>query len=163
MGNQPSHAPVLIFSVGNPSRGDDALGPAMTELLETHKLENHSLDQVDLLTDFQLQIEHSLDLNKRQIVVFIDASVSCSEPFEISKLVAARDDSFTTHAMSPAAVLSVYQQINNQQPPPAYLLAIRAYHFGLGKPLSTQARENLHKAFTYVIENDFLMFKNDDP
>lgn len=156
MGNQPSHAPVLIFSVGNPSRGDDALGPAMTDLLETHKLENHTLDHVDLLTDFQLQIEHALDLDKRQMVLFIDASVSCSEPFEINKLVAERDDSFTTHAMSPAAVLSVYQQINHQQPPPAYLLAIRAYHFGLGKSLSAPAKENLHKAFTYIIENDFL-------
>ena len=156
MGNQQSHAPVLIFSVGNPSRGDDALGPAMTELLEKHKLENHSFDQVNLLTDFQLQIEHALDLDKRQIVLFIDASVSCSEPFEIIKLVADRDDSFTTHAMSPAAVLSVYQQINQQQPPPAYLLAIRGYHFGLGKPLSEAARRNLQKAFIYLIENDFL-------
>ena len=162
MGDQKSHAPVLIFSVGNPSRGDDALGPALTDLLETHKLENGSLDQVDLLTDFQLQIEHALDLDKRQIVLFIDASVSCSEPFEISKLIADRDDSFTTHAMSPAAVLSVYQQIHKRQPPLAYLLAIKGYHFGLGKPLSKRAKENLHKAFTNITENDFLMFKNDD-
>ncbi len=26
--------PILVFAYGNPSRGDDALGPAMYELLE---------------------------------------------------------------------------------------------------------------------------------
>ncbi len=52
-----SHAPVLIFTYGNPSRGDDALGLAMYDLLEKYKLETNKLENVDLLTDYQLQIE----------------------------------------------------------------------------------------------------------
>ena len=51
--------PILIFTYGNPSRGDDALGPAMFDLLEKHKRETGELDRVELLTDFQLQIEHA--------------------------------------------------------------------------------------------------------
>jgi len=52
--NQQEHAPRLIFTYGNPSRGDDALGPAMFDLLEKHKLETGKLVDVDLLTDFQI-------------------------------------------------------------------------------------------------------------
>ena len=149
-------APVLILTYGNPSRGDDALGPAMCELLEQHKLETSQLDEVDLFTDFQLQIEHAVDLEDRKYVLFIDASVACSEPFECHQLHADRDDSFTTHAMSPASVLAVYKQINHREPPRAYLLTIRAYEFGLGKTMTVQAKANLQKAYRYIIENDRL-------
>jgi len=149
-------APVLILTYGNPSRGDDALGPAIFELLEQHKLETSQLDEVDLFTDFQLQIEHAVDLEDREYVLFIDASVSCSEPFECHPLHADRDDSFTTHAMSPASVLAVYKQINHREPPPAYLLTIRAYEFGLGETMTVQAKANLQKAYRYIIENDRL-------
>ncbi len=121
------------------------------DLLEQHKQETGDLDDVDLLTDFQLQIEHALDLENRQYVLFVDAGVACAEPFELRRLQAERDDSFTTHAMSPAAVLAVYQQINQCDPPPAWLLTIRAYEFGLGLPISERARDNLQAAYQYVI------------
>jgi len=137
--------PDLIFTWGNPSRGDDALGPAMYELLQ-----QADLNAVDLLTDFQLQIEHALDLEGRKRVLFVDASTSASAPFEISRLQPEQDTSYTTHAMSPQAVLSVYQQINGCAPPPAWLLSIRGYEFGLGLPLSTAANKHLLAAFNHV-------------
>jgi len=149
-------APVLIFTYGNPSRGDDALGPAMFDMLERHQRESNDLDEVDLLTDFQLQIEHAVDLEGRQCILFIDAGVSCAEPFEMHQLQAERDDSFTTHAMSPAAVLAVYKQINQQEAPPAYLLTIRAYEFGLGLDMSEDARRNLELAYQYIIDGEWL-------
>jgi len=152
MSGQPP-APVLIFTCGNPSRGDDALGPALFDLLEKHKRETGDLDGVDLLTDFQLQIEHAVDLEKRQFILFVDAGVCCAEPFDIQPLQSARDASFTTHAMSPAAVLAVYQQIHQCDPPPADLLTIRAYEFGLGRAMSERARENLQAAYQYIIDD----------
>ena len=90
-------------------------------------LEENPPDNVDLLTDFQLQIEHATDLENREYILFIDAGVSCAEPFELSRLSAVKDDSFTTHAMSPASVLSVYQQIYQRDPPPC----LPAHHQGL--------------------------------
>ena len=156
MDSRQSPAPVLIFTYGNPSRGDDALGPVMFDLLEKHKQETTDLDDVDLLTDFQLQIEHAVDLENRRHILFIDASVSGTAPFELQALQAERDDSFTTHAMSPAAVLSVYQQINQCAPPPASLLTIRGYEFGLGLPMSKPARENLQQACKYVIDGKWM-------
>jgi hydrogenase maturation protease len=148
MNGKATIAPVLVLTYGNPSRGDDALGTAMFDLLEENPPVN-----VDLLTDFQLQIEHATDLENREYILFIDAGVSCAEPFELSRLSAIKDDSFTTHAMSPASVLSVYQQIYHRDPPPAYLLTIRAYEFGLGKDMSDAARKNLAKTYDYLREN----------
>ena len=148
MNGKATLAPVLVLTYGNPSRGDDALGTAMFDLLEENPPDN-----VDLLTDFQLQIEHATDLENRDYILFIDAGVSCAEPFELNRLSAIRDDSFTTHAMSPASVLSVYQQIYQRDPPPAYLLTIRAYEFGLGKNMSDAARMNLAKTYDYLRDN----------
>jgi len=138
--------PDLIFTWGNPSRGDDALGPAMYELLQ-HK----ALDGVDLLTDFQLQIEHATDLEGRKRVLFVDASISASAPYEFVPLHPEQDASYTTHAMSPQALLAVYRQVYDCAPPPSWLLSIRGYEFGLGLPLSTAASEHLQAAFNHVM------------
>jgi hydrogenase maturation protease len=142
---QTASSPELIFTWGNPSRGDDALGPAMYELLQ-----QEGFKAVDLLTDFQLQIEHAIDLEGRKRVLFVDASTSANAPFELFRLQPEQDASYTTHAMSPQALLSVYRQINGSAPPPAWLLSIRGYEFGLGLPLSTAANENLQAAFNHV-------------
>ena len=116
--------PDLVFTWGNPSRGDDALGPAMYDLLQ-----HANLHGVDLLTDFQLQIEHATDLEGRKRVLFVDASLSAGAPFELVRLQPEQDASYTTHAMSPQALLSVYRQVYDCAPPPAWLLSIRGYEF----------------------------------
>ena len=144
--------PVLVFAWGNPSRGDDALGPALLDMLETRQRETAGLDHVELLTDFQLQVEHALDLQGRERVLFVDASASAQAPYVLSALLPERDSSYTTHAMNPAAVLAVYEQINDESPPPAFMLSIRGYEFGLGQPLSAKARGNLQDAFERVCE-----------
>jgi len=149
---EPSNnvAPALIFSYGNPSRGDDGLGPAMFDLLEKNKQDNNELDKVDLLTDYQLQIEHAIDLDRRECVLFIDASVSGEAPYEFRQLQPQRDNSYTTHAMSPVAVLDVYQQINQHKPPPSYMLSIRGYQFSLGQTLTVQAIINLQQSYKFI-------------
>jgi len=139
-------APVLVFAYGNLSRGDDALGPLLLEYIEDKLDTTH----IELLCDFQLQIEHALDLEKRQLVLFIDASVACKAAFDLSELHPIKDKSYTTHAMSPASVLQVYQSIKKQAPPPCFLLSIQGLSFELGEGLSTQAQTNLQQAQTFV-------------
>ena len=138
--------PILLFGYGNLSRGDDALGPLLLEFVESHC----DLTDIDLLTDFQLQIEHALDLENRQLVLFIDASVACVNAFDFTELEPTRDASFSTHAMSPAAVLAVYQSIKKQSPPPCFLLAIKGESFELGEGLSAIAENNLAAASQFV-------------
>lgn len=135
---------MLIFGYGNPSRGDDALGPMLLERLEVLDLAH-----IELLTDFQLQVEHALDLQNRERVLFADASVSCAAPYAFSRLQAGKDASFTSHVMSPMALLHAYQNLYGA-PPPAYLLEIRGQQFELGEPLSLEAAANLDVSFDFV-------------
>ena len=144
---QHAHKPVLIFTWGNPSRGDDAIGPFLHDRLQAADLAG-----VDLLTDFQLQIEHALDLENRERMLFVDASASAQAPFEFCELQPDRDSSYTTHAMSPCALLSVFTQVNGQQPPPAFMLSVRGYEFGLGLPISEAAKRNTEMAYSFIID-----------
>ena len=140
--------PLLVFGWGNPSRGDDALGPMLVEQLGL-LLAAAPLSGVELLTDFQLQVEHALDLMDRQWVLFVDASLSCAAPFEVTVLQAARDASFTTHAMSPEAVMQVFRSLHGIEAPPSLLLAIRGERFELGDPPSAAACTNLALAVVW--------------
>ncbi len=136
-------APMLVFGWGNLSRGDDALGPLIIEQLRDAWA---ACPWVECLEDYQLQIEHALDLIGRQRVLFVDASLTCQTPFEVTCLQAVQDASFTTHAMSPQALLQVYQQLQGKAPPPCTLLAIRGENFALGEPPSADALANLAAA-----------------
>ncbi|MFO0729249.1 MAG: carbamoyltransferase HypF [Myxococcota bacterium] len=146
-----SQAPLLVFGVGNPSRGDDALGPLFIERMERALEQEVRAGDVELLTDFQLQIEHALDLAGRQRVVFVDASLEAEAPFQFAPVTGASGPSFTTHAMSPAQVLAAYRGIGGALPD-AWVLAIRGERFELGEPMSTAASDNLEAALRFFLE-----------
>ena len=80
---------VLVFGYGNLSRGDDALGPHIIEYIE----KNSYFDGLEIIMDFQLQIEHALDLVNRELVLFVDASVNCERAFLFTRLVPEKDQS----------------------------------------------------------------------
>ena len=134
-------APLLVFGWGNPSRGDDALGPLSVEAMQ--------LPGVECLTDFQLQVEHALDLKGRQRVLFVDASADAAAPFTVERIEPARDASFTTHAVSPQAILQVFREVEAEPPPPCWLLAIRGDAWELGTAPSDSARQNLKEAIDW--------------
>lgn len=142
---------LLILACGNPSRGDDALGPLFLERLAILREQGDDGDDIEWLTDFQLQIEHAVDLENRALVLFVDASVSCPPPFQFTRLRAARDVSYTSHALTPAAVLQVYERTNLAPPPPAFLLAIRGESFELGESLSGTAENHLRAALGFSV------------
>jgi hydrogenase maturation protease len=139
-------ARLLVFGYGNPSRGDDALGPELIRLLEEEQGRRPGWARLTLLTDFQLQPEHALDLDGRDAVLFVDAAASGPQPYALTRLSAGRDASYTSHALSPAAVLHVREAILERPAVPAYLLAIRGYGFELGEPMSEPALANLAAA-----------------
>ena len=148
----PITAPLLVFSWGNPSRGDDALGPLFAEHLQALQARHPEWPGIEILTDFQLQVEHALDLRGRDRVLFVDASTALTEPCRLERIDARRDASFTTHAMSPQAVLQVYADLEDDAPPPAWLLSIRGHDFELGTGLSTAAREALAAALALAAQ-----------
>lgn len=145
-------APLLIFAYGNPSRGDDALGPQLLDLLAESRAQHPEWPEFELVTDFQLQVEHSVDLEGRDLVLFIDASVSCPSPFLFSAVQPAQDARYTTHEMSPEAVLHVYEQIYKRPAPPSFLLSVRGESFELGEPPSRAAVENRDAALALLVQ-----------
>lgn len=141
---------VLVFGWGNPSRGDDALGPALIERIAAELTEHAEWDELTLLTDFQLQPEHALDLEGQDRVLFVDASVSCVSPYAFDRLRPLPGFGYTTHAMQPEALLAVFRQVSGSEPPPAWLLTVRGESFELGEPLSAAAARHLEAATVFV-------------
>lgn len=138
--------PILIFGYGNPSRGDDALGPMILERISKR-------DNVELLTDFQLQVEHSLDMMGRKLILFIDASITCSTPFEFHQLetdAPKSSPSYTTHELTPNELLKAYLDVHHEAAPSSYLLSIHGEQFELGASLSSGAQQNLQLATQWV-------------
>lgn len=140
---------VLVLTWGNPSRGDDALGPELARRLEALG-ETTGRCEIEILTDFQLQPEHAADLLARDLVLFADASLRSPAPYSFTRVVPAADASFTTHAMSPAAVLAAFTAAFGSEPPPAWLLEIRGETFELGEPVGARASENLDRALAFA-------------
>lgn len=140
-------APVLVFAIGNESRGDDAVAPLLVR-----RIQDESSDKADFIEDYQLQVEHVTDLIGRHAVLFIDADVSCDAPFHFSRIKAAYDNSYTSHAMTPDALLYAYRHVYGNDAPASYLLRIRGYGFELGEALSDEASANLEQAAGKVRE-----------
>jgi hydrogenase maturation protease len=138
--------PVLVLAVGNPSRGDDAIGPALAARLEESRPED-----VEVLNEFQLQVENALDLVGRERVVFVDAGTGTPAPFELRRVEAAAEFLHTSHALSPAAVLATYRRVTGTEPPEAWLLCVRGESFELGEPLSPAATSNLESAWAALL------------
>lgn len=136
---------ILLFGYGNPGCGDDALGPLLIEHIDQLRLTN-----TKCLIDMQLLIEHTIDLLEFDQIIFIDADMSCAEPFEFSTIHAEKDASYTSHALTPSALLFTYQQIYRRTAPSSFLLRIRGYQFELGEKPSNQAKMNLRAAILKI-------------
>ena len=128
---------LVVFAVGNPSRGDDALGPLLMAGLEAR-----AQTGVVLISDFQLQIEHALDLDGCELALFIDAGTGTPAPFEFRETAPAPGRPVSSHSLAPEAVLNVFADIRGVPPPPAFVLCVRGEDFGLGKDLSAAARQH---------------------
>ena len=140
--------PVVVLAVGNPSRGDDALGPVLLARLENWLQAEGRAGEVDLIEEFQLNIEHALDLEGRRLALFVDCGTGTPAPCTFTRLEAAADLGSSTHALEPGAVLRVFSQVSQKLPPPAaFVLCVAGHSFELGDPLSERALENADAAF----------------
>src|SRR4030067_799508 len=139
-------AKLLLFGYGKPGRREAALGPELIgRIAQMH------LAGVECQNDMQLEVEHVADLADCDRVIFIDADMSCAEPFDLSGIKPEKDGSYTSHAMTPAALLHAYRQGYGKDAPPAFLLRIRRHDFARGDPLTDRASANLEAATKLVV------------
>jgi hydrogenase maturation protease len=145
-------APIVVFAIGNPSRGDDAIGPLLLERLAGWLDEQGLAGQFELVEDFQLQIEHSLDLLDRRLALFIDAGEGTPTPYSFRRIAPAAGLAHTTHELPPEAVLQVFKQTEMVEPPPSFTLCVRGESFELGEALSAAAAAHVAAAFALLLQ-----------
>ena len=139
--------PVLVIGYGNPGRRDDGLGPELARRLEALAPGGVTVD-----ADYQLMIEHAAEVAGHEVTVFADASVSCPEPFRFRAVEPRADAGFSTHSVSPEAVVHLAVKCFGCRPR-AYVLEVRGYDFeGFGEGLSARAAENLGAAAAFLAE-----------
>lgn len=145
-------APVVVFAVGNPSRGDDALGPQLAARLAAELEAAGRASEFELIEDFQLQVEHALDLEDRRLALFIDAGTGTPAPFSFRAVRPTPGFGHTTHALAPEAVLHVFANAVGGVPPPAFVLCVRGESFELGEELTPAASSHLEAGFVLLRE-----------
>jgi hydrogenase maturation protease len=136
---------LVVFGWGNDARGDDGLGPLLLG-----RVTGAGWPDVTTIEDFQLQIEHALDLDGAEMALFLDAGKETPDPFAFREIEARRDASHTTHSLSPEALLDVYVRSLGRPPPPSFVLCVRGERFGLGEPISAEATRRLEAAWVFV-------------
>ena len=138
---------LVVFAWGHASRGDDGIGPEIARRLEALKLPG-----LRVIEDFQLQVEHVMDLVSDVPALFVDASVAIDEGFRLERIKPGLDPSLSTHAVSPAALLGLYEKTLRKSAPAAWLLHVAASDFELGGAIGAQTRHNLDAAWAFLEE-----------
>jgi len=141
--------PILVLAIGNESRGDDALGPLLARRLGDWLGTTGMEGRVEVIEEFQLQIEHTLDIKDRELVLFLDAGQETRAPFSFHEARAKRLDGHTSHAVAPEALLGIYTKVHAVAPPPAFILCMAGVAFELGDPLSPVAALHLEEVFAF--------------
>ncbi len=127
-----------LICYGNPGRGDDGLGPAFAA-----KLEARNLPEVNVTADYQLTVDHALQIAEARRVVFVDAQVRSDTPYCFAQVRPAPSHDLSSHSLSPAAVLALAANLYNAAPE-SYVLGISGAEFGEVKEgLSAEAERNL--------------------
>jgi hydrogenase maturation protease len=143
---------VVVLAAGNRSRGDDAIGPLLLERLASRLAAEGRGGEFELIDDYQLQVEHALDLKDRRLALFIDAGWRTPAPLAFHAVAAAPHAApGSTHELSPQAVLTVYRKIERAEPPPAFVLCVRGERFELGEGLSGPAAAHMEAAWKQLI------------
>lgn len=144
--------PCLVIAVGNPSRGDDALAPMLLQRLREWVADNGREDEIELLEDFQLQVEHATDMVARERVLFMDAGMQTPAPYMLERIQPHGGNTLFSHALPPEQVLTTYVHVYGEAPPPSFLLCISGSAFELGTALSEHGAHNLEAAYACAVE-----------
>ena len=136
---------ILLIGYGNPAREDDGIGPAVAE-----EIEKLGIDGITIDADYQLTVESSAAVAENDIVIFVDASVDCEEPFAFSRVYPKRQDSFSSHSTTPEAVLGYAEELFGSICR-AYILGIRGYSFSMYvEKMTPKAMDNMGKALAFL-------------
>ncbi len=136
---------LTVFAWGNTARGDDAIGPILAERLRAMEIPG-----LRVIEDHQLNIEHVTDIAPGAATLFIDASVEIEEGYRLERIGPSKDGNFSTHAISPQALLNVYEQTMKRPAPDSWLLHVAAREFELGAEPGELCRQAIDQASQFL-------------
>jgi len=152
---------ILIIGYGNSSRQDDGIAPELINRLEKC-INKQEIENIDLLSNTQLDIEDAYIISVKDIVFFVDATEENIDDFLITR-VEAEDSGpgYSLHTVSPGFILQLCQTLYKKIPE-AYLVHIKGYKWGIKDELSKKALKNIDKTLEVLIKiiNDPERVKN---
>lgn len=157
MNQSPHTTAITLFAIGNRSRGDDAAAPYLMDLFNDDHKKPTSRDTLIWEECYQLQPEHCYDIEKSQLVIFIDSitpQTALQNQVQLTPIVGELQFEFSTHILSPTSLLALFEKTFQKSAPHSWQLAIPGYHFELGDAISEQCESNITQAFHKL--SDFL-------
>ena len=142
---EPNPGPeTVIFGIGNSGRTDDGLGWAFLERLQQNPQFSAQAEY-----RYQLQVEDAAMISQARHVIFVDSfEGELEHGFQWTPCEPVRGSEFTTHVMSPGAVLALCQDLYRQTPHSEMML-IQGESWELGIGLSPAATIRLEKAIAF--------------
>ena len=141
----------LLIGIGNTGRADDGLG-----WLFLNRIKQLYPDRFEFEYRYQLQVEDAELISNFDTVLFIDATVDdLPDGIALKVCEPATEYFYSSHMQSPEAILYLAKTLYNKQPETS-VLKITGYEWGLGKPLSSPARQNLDCAADLFRKNYIL-------
>ncbi len=116
---------ILIYGYGNPGRQDDGLGVFAVEKLRRWAIKS-KIQNIIFDSNYQLNIEDSLEISKYNLIIFIDASGTIKNNYDFKKIYPQKNSAFTSHNMLPENILFLSKELYNKESE-AYLLTIKGY------------------------------------
>lgn len=137
---------MLVIGYGNLGRGDDGLGPAFAERIAGAGLKGCRID-----IDYQLTVEHALQVAEAEAVLFVDALIGSDAPYWFAQVKADETADLASHSLLPEAVLTLARTLFGKAPE-AYVLGIAGESFGeVAEGLSPAAGRNLDLAEAFFL------------
>lgn len=134
----------LLIGIGNNGRSDDGLGWAFLDRIQQEAAFDGRVEY-----RYQLQIEDAALISEAEHVIFIDSyRGELPDGFQLKRCKPAKDFAFTTHALSPEAVLSLCRDLYGRDPR-ADALMIQGTCWDLRIGMSPEAEKRLETALQF--------------
>jgi hydrogenase maturation protease len=140
---------VMVIGIGNPLRGDDAVGIHLVQ-----RLKRHFTGDFKGIVAYEADIGLAEEISCYPALLVIDALAASSEPpFQMLPLPAASTifpaGGFSSHAFNWGMVLAMARDIFGRCPE-AFLCGIRAHSFAIDERLSPLCQTAADAAFDYL-------------
>lgn len=144
--NKP--AKILVYGIGNPGRQDDSLGIELSYKIDQWK-EKKRYESIDVVQNYQLNIEDAERLSHYSHVIFADASIDTESSYKYISVTDKYDVDFSMHSVTPSFVLGLCRVLFKKEVA-AYELHIRGEKWEFMEPLSANAIKNLEIAANFL-------------